>query len=175
MADYPPDVLSLVASRGPVGARIGVVGRGFTPQDKIYLDDNPARTTYESPNALSFFVPALPAGNYHVMLGGSAGNSPVGTFHIDPSKVTVSPESLTLHTGEQQPLTFTVPNAAQPGGMLLDVTTDVPESVIMPEVVVPEGQTSVTIMVEGGQPGSGSLFLKGYDSGEVTIPVTVTK
>ena len=170
------DVLSLLASRGPVGARIGVVGRGFTPQDKIYLDDNPARTTYESPNSLSFFVPALaPGRNYQVMLGGAAGNSPVGTFHIDPSNVTVAPQSLNLHTGEQQPLTFTIPNEAPPGGLLLDVTTDVPESVIMPEVVVPAGQMSVTVTIEGGQPGTGSLFLKGYDSGEVTIPVTVTK
>ncbi|HWA85857.1 MAG TPA: IPT/TIG domain-containing protein [Opitutus sp.] len=170
------DVLSLLDSRGPVGARIGVVGRGFTPQDKIYLDDNPARTTYESPNALSFYVPALaPGRNYKVMLGGAAGNSPVGTFHIDSSNVTISPESLTLHTGERQQLTFTVPNAAPPGGLLLDVTTDVPESVIMPEVIVPDGQTSVTITVEGGQPGNGSLFLKGYDSGEATIPVSVTK
>jgi hypothetical protein len=45
--------------------------------------------------------------------------------------------------------------------------------VIMPEVVVPEGQTSVTVTVEGGKPGAGSLFLKGYGSGEVSVPVTV--
>jgi hypothetical protein len=43
----------------------------------------------------------------------------------------------------------------------------------MPEIIVPQGQTSVTITVEGGKPGSGSLFLKGFGAGEVTIPVTV--
>jgi hypothetical protein len=43
----------------------------------------------------------------------------------------------------------------------------------MPEVMVPEGQMTATVTVEGGKPGSGSLFLKGYGSGEVTVPVTV--
>jgi hypothetical protein len=53
------------------------------------------------------------------------------------------------------------------------VTTDIPDSVIMPEVVVPTGSSSVTVTVQGGRPGSGSLVLKGYGAGTVTIPVTV--
>jgi hypothetical protein len=168
-------VLSLEVNRGPVGARISVLGRGFTPQDILYFDNTPARTVFESPNALSLFVPALEANrNYRIMLGSAAGNSPVGTFRIDASSLNVSPAALTLHTGERQTLTFTVPNAAPPGGLLLDVTTDIPESVVMPEVIVPQGQTSVTITVEGGKPGSGSLFLKGYGAGEVNVAITVT-
>ncbi|MDB6168037.1 MAG: hypothetical protein JWM88_901 [Verrucomicrobia bacterium] len=168
-------VLSLEVNRGPVGARVSVLGRGFTPQDVLYFDNTPTRTVYESPNALSLFVPALePSRNYRVMLGSSAGNSPVGSFRIDPSNLSVSPGSLTLRTGERQPVTFTVPNAAPPGGLLLDVTTDVPESVIMPEIIIPQGQNSITVTVEGGKPGTGSLFLKGYGSGEVNVPVSVT-
>lgn len=168
-------VLSLEVNRGPVGSRINVLGRGFTPSDVVAFDGTPARTKFEAETALSFYVPALdPNRNYTVTLQSPAGNSPVGTFRIDPSTVTVSPSSLTLRTGERQPLTFTIPNPALDGGTLLDVTTDVPESVIMPEVVVPQGQTSVTVTVEGGKPGNGNLFLKGYGNGEVTIPVTVT-
>ncbi len=168
-------VLSLEVNRGPIGARISVLGRGFTPQDTIYFDNLPARTTFESPNSLSFFVPSIEANrNYRVMLGSAAGNSPVGTFRIDPSNLVVSPAALTLRTGERQPLTFSVPVSAPPGGLLIDVTTDVPESVIMPEIIVPQGQTSVTITVEGGKSGNGSLFLKGFGAGEVTVPVTVT-
>jgi hypothetical protein len=41
----------------------------------------------------------------------------------------------------------------------------------MPEVIVPQGQTSVTVTVEGGKPGNGNLFLKGYGAGEVSVPV----
>jgi hypothetical protein len=168
-------VLSLEVNRGPVGARISVLGRGFSPQDVIYFDNNPARMVYESPNSISFYVPALDASrNYQIMLGSASGNSPVGTFRIDPSSLNVVPSSLTLRSGETQILTFTVQNAAPAGGLLLDVTTDVPECVIMPEVVVPAGQTTLTINVQGGKPGTGSLFLKGYGAGDVTVPVTVT-
>lgn len=168
-------VLSLEVNRGPVGARVSVLGRGFTPQDVVYFSGVPARTVCESPNSLSFFVPAVEAGkNYKVALNGAPGFMSVGDFHVDPSNLSVSPSSLGLSTGSRQTLTFTVANPAPPGGTLLDIATDIPESVIMPEVVVPQGQTSVTITVEGGKPGIGNLFLKGYGSGEITIPVTVT-
>ncbi|PAW67196.1 MAG: cell surface protein [Opitutia bacterium Tous-C1TDCM] len=168
-------VLSLEVNRGPVGARVSVLGRGFTPQDSIAFNGTPARTVFESPNALSFFVPALEANrNYQVRVNSVAGDSPVGTFRIDPSSVAVSPSALSLRTGERQSLTFTLPNPAPPGGTLLDVTTDVPDSIIMPEVIVPQGQTFVSITVEGGKPGNGSLFLKGFGSGEVNVAVSVT-
>ena len=168
-------VLSLEVNRGPVGARISVLGRGFTPQDVLYFDGAPTRTVYESPNALSFFVPAMSAGrNYKVTLGSTSGNSPVGTFRIDGSTLSVNPSSLSLRTRERQDLTFTIPNAAPAGGLLLDLTTDIPESVIMPEVLVPQGQNSVTVSVEGGRPGNGSLFLKGFGAGEISVPVSVT-
>lgn len=168
-------VLSLEVNRGPVGARISVLGRGFTTADTVVFDNTAARTVFESPTSLSFYVPALdPNRNYAVALQSPAGNSPVGTFRVDPSNVSVTPSSLTLQTGQREMLTFTIPNPAPAGGTLLDVTTDVPESVIMPEVIVPQGQTSVTVTVEGGHPGSGSLFLKGFGAGEVTVPVTVS-
>ncbi|MCB1105535.1 MAG: IPT/TIG domain-containing protein [Cephaloticoccus sp.] len=168
-------VLTLEANRGPVGARISVLGRGFTPQDALYFDGTPIRTIYESTSSISFFVPPLePGRTYEVVLAGANGSSPIGAFRIDSSALSVMPSALTLRPGSMQPLTFSVPNPAPAGGLLLDVTTDVPESVIMPEVIVPAGETSVTVDVQGGRPGSGSLFLKGYETGEVTIPVTVT-
>jgi hypothetical protein len=167
-------VLALEVNRGPVGARIGILGRGFTAQDLVGFDGTPVRTVYESPTSLGFFVPALGAGRtYKVTLSSSAGNSLVGSFRIDSSNVSVEPAALSLAPGQSQTLTFTIANAAPAGGLLLDVTTDIPESVIMPEVVVPEGQTSVSVTVAGGKPGSGSLFLKGYGNGEVAVPVTV--
>ena len=168
-------VLSLEVNRGPVGARVSVLGRGFNPQDIVFFSGVPARTVCESPNSLSFFVPALEAGkNYSVALNGGNGYSPVGSFRIDPSTISVSPTSLMVRTGARQTLTFSIANAAPPGGTLLDLQTDVPESVIMPEVVVPAGSTSVSVTVEGGRPGTGNLFLKGFGAGELTVPVTVT-
>lgn len=168
-------VLSLEANRAPVGARISVLGRGFTPSDVILIDGQPTRTAFESSTSLSFYVPALtPNKNYLVTLQSPHGNSPVGTFRIDGGSVTISPMSLNLRSGQRDSLTFSIPNPAPAGGTLLDVTTDIPDSIIMPEVIVPQGQTSVTVTVEGGKPGTGSLYLKGFGSGEVTVPVTVS-
>jgi len=166
--------LPLEVNRGPVGARVTVLGGGFTPQDVISLDSVPARTVYESPSSLSFFVPSVdPKRNYNLSVSG--GGSPVsaGSFRADATGVTVTPTALNLRSGEQRTLEFTIPTAAPQGGLLLDLTTDVPESVIMPEVVVPEGATSVTITIKGGKPGAGALFLKGFGEGEITIPVAV--
>ncbi len=167
-------VLSLETNRGPVGARVSVLGRGFTAEDSVTFDGTPARTVFDSSNALSFFVPAVDIGrNYKVEIVGANGTSSVGTFRVDASTVTVTPSELSLTKGQTQSLTFTLTNPAPTGGLLLDITTDAPDSIIMPEVVVEAGSTSATISVTGGKSGSGSLFLKGYGSGEITIPVSV--
>lgn len=167
-------VLSLETNRGPVGARVSVLGRGFTAQDSVTFDGAPARTVYDSPNALSFFVPAVETGrNYKVEIAGANGVSQVGTFRVDAASVTISPAELSLTKGQTQSVTFTLTNPAPTGGLLLDITTDAPDSIIMPEVVVEAGSTSATVNVTGGRPGSGSLFLKGYGSGEVSVPFTV--
>lgn len=167
-------VLSLEVNRGPVGARVSVLGRGFTAQDVVYFDNTPARTVFDSPNSLSFFVPAVePGRNYRVQVVGGAGTQAVGTFRVDSVSLSVSPTSLNLRSGETQSLTFTLPNTAPAGGLLLDATTDIPESIIMPEVVVPAGSNTVTVQVTGGQPGNGNLFLQGYGAGEISVPVSV--
>jgi hypothetical protein len=64
---------------------------------------------------------------------------------------------------------------ATTGGLLVDVTTDIPESVIMPEVIIPQGSNTTTVSVEGGRPGTGSLFIRGPGVRELTVPITVTK
>jgi len=170
------NVLELEASRGPVGSSIGVLGRGFTPQDVVAFNGTAVRTVFASSTSLNFFVPALPSGQtYQVSVSGPAGNSPIGTFRIDGTNVTVSPSSLALRSGEQQMLTFSLASPAPASGLLLDVTTDIPSSVIMPEVLVPAGQMSVSVPVQGGRPGTGSLVLKGYaGGGDITIPVSVS-
>ena len=168
-------VLTMETNRGPVGARISVLGRGFGSADVVKFNDQPVRTVNDSTNALSFYVPAVDTGrNYRVTIEGAAGSSPVGTFRVDPAVLEVSPSRLNLTQGGTQPLTFTIPRPASSGGQLLDITTDIPDSIVMTEVIVPEGKNSVTIEVKGGKPGTGTLFLKGYGStGEITVPVVV--
>lgn len=167
-------VLSMISNRGPVGARIGIVGQGFTPQDVVTMNSQPTRTVFESSNSLSFFVPAVaPARNYQVSVQGPSGSQVVGAFRVDPLGIEVFPASLNLSQGQTQQVTFTLPQNAPAGGLLLDITTDVPDSVIMSEVVVPAGSSQVTVPVTGGMPGGGALYLTGFGGGEVVIPISV--
>lgn len=167
-------VIRAEATRAPVGARVSVLGAGFSPQDVVYFDQAPTRTVFESGSSLSFFVPSVPAGqSYQLRVTGGGDTLNVGSFRVDAISFDVSPSALVLRSGEQQALTFTLPQPAPAGGMLIDVTTDIPASVVMAEVMVPAGQSSATVIVLGGKPGVGALFFKS-SSGESIIPVTVS-
>lgn len=162
------------ANRAPVGSRVSILGAGFNTYDIVYFDSTPARTVFESPSSLSFFVPSVEsARNYKLSVRGSGTPLDVGTFRVDAISFQVSPSALFIRSGENQALTFTIPQPAPGGGMLIDVTTDVPESVVMPEVIVPANATSVTVPVQGGKPGTGSLFFRS-SAGDSTVNVTVT-
>ena len=129
---------------------------------------------FESANSLAFQVPAVPAGrNYGVVLNNGTTASPIGTFHVDSLSLGVTPSALTLRPGEKASLLFTLGTPAPAGGLLVDVSTNIPKSVIMPEVIIPAGATSGSITVQGGLPGTGSLFISGAGSSEVSIPLTV--
>lgn len=163
------------ASRAPVGSRVSMLGAGFTPSDVVYFDNTPTRTVFESPSSLSFFVPAVEAGrSYALRVAGGGAELSAGAFRVDAISFQVSPASLSVRTGEQQAITFTIPTPAPAGGMLVDVTTDVPESVVMPEIMIAAGASSITVPIQGGKPGSGSLFFKS-SAGESSIPITVTR
>jgi hypothetical protein len=162
------------ATRAPVGSRVSILGAGFSPADIVYFDNTPTRTVFESPSSLSFFVPAVNPGNsYKLTVRGAGVGLDVGSFRVDALTFQVSPGALVLRPGEQQALTFTIPQPAPAGGLLIDVSTDVPESVIMPVVMIQPGQTSGTVPVQGGKAGSGSLFFRS-SAGESSIAVTVT-
>ena len=167
--------LSLDVNRAPVGAQVTVLGRGFTPQDTIYVGDTPAQTTLSSANTLTFTVPAVPGGrNYPVSIGGPGSGLQVGTIRVDEGAISVFPTSLALAAKGRRQLVFKIPAEAPAGGLLLDITTDVPASVVMPEVIIPAGAQSVNVVVEGGQPGSGTIFVKAPGFGEATVAITVS-
>ncbi len=168
-------VITLEAYRGPVGSSIPVVGRGFSQYDKIIIGGFEADTTYYSPTALSFLVPPLPAGDsYRVELASGSGLMPVGNFQVDPAKLTVSRSNLSLSPGQREVLIVGIAFEAPQGGLPIDVTTDIPQSVVMPEVVIPAGAKSVSVPIEGGMPGTGSLFVSAPGFSEIKIPLRVT-
>jgi hypothetical protein len=167
--------LSLDVNRAPVGTQVTVLGRGFTSADTVLLNGTPAPTVLKSENALSFTVPSVPAGtNYAVTVSGSSGTLEVGTLRVDAGVLSVTPSSLALVSGQKANLIFKLPTEAPAGGLLLDVTTDVPASVIMPEVTVPAGALSVNVVVQGGKPGAGSIYISAPGFGESRVAITVS-
>lgn len=167
-------VISMQSSRGPVGAEIPVVGRGFSRYDRILFNNYEADTYFASSVALSFIVPPLEADqDYAVTLVTGNGEMPVGMFYIDSSNLHVEPSSLELVSGEQRVLLFSIPRPAPSGGLLIEDTTDIPASVIMPEILIPEGAKTKFVRVQAGDPGDGSLFVSAPGFKKLEIPVRV--
>jgi hypothetical protein len=167
-------VSTMDAYRGFVGAKISVLGKGFNNNDVVYINGTAAKTTVESAGSISFYVPALePAANYAIEISDGQSKIPAGAFRVDNSSVSVSPSPIYIRQGDTTIVTFAIPAPAGFGGVYLDVTTDIPQSVIMSEVVIPAGRTNVQAYLSGGKPGAGNIYLKGYGGGEVKVPVIV--
>ena len=166
---------NLASYRGPVGVEIAVQGRGFTKYDSIVLGGKESKTRYLSENELRFTIPALPAGvDYPVQLiGGPHGALDIGNFRIDESQLGVVPTSLEIQSGDSSTLLFKIDYEAPAGGLNVDIKTNIPASVIMPEAAIAEGDKTGNIPIRGGEAGEGKLIITapGYDSVEVQIKV----
>lgn len=166
---------NLASYRGPVGVEIAVQGRGLTKYDSITFGGEKAQTRYLSENELRFTIPALPAGvDYPVQLiGGPHGALDIGNFRIDQSPLGVVPSSLEIASGDSATLLFKIDYDAPSGGLAIEVITNVPDSVVMPEASIAEGDRTVNIPIQGGAPGEGKLIITapGYDSVEVPVRV----
>lgn len=166
--------VSLETNRAPIGSRVGIMGRGFKPSDQVFVGGQPAQTVYHSPNALSFFVPPLNPGMVHpVQLADEDRVMNAGNLRVDGGSLRVVPTSLALSTGESRNLVFTLNQEAPPEGLLIPVTTDLPDEIEMPEVRVPAGSRSVNVRVRGLEPGEGSLFVELPGFKPLTIPVSI--
>jgi hypothetical protein len=168
---YP---IQIVSVRGRTGDRINVVGTGFSEMDQIVVGGQEAETLFESPNALGFIVPPIPAGrSYPVELLTSGGPLSLGTFRVDQGALRVLPEAIEVASGDVTQVTFEIDGVAPSGGFRLTVTTDVPTSVIMPEVVIPAGARSTAVIIEGGAAGSGRIFVEAPGFGAREVPIRV--
>ena len=167
-------VVSLEATRGNVGSRISVLGKGFTQDDKILVGGVEARTGFISDTALNFLVPAVESGKtYDVELLSTEGKVNIGKFRVDDAVMGISPSSLDLRSGEVASLTFNIGFRAPDEGCVIDVKTNVPSSVVMDEVVIPAGQYTVTVPVKAGTRGVGYIYVNSFGFKEVKIPIKV--
>lgn len=167
-------VYALDVSRAPVGANVGVVGRGFKRGDTVLVGGVEAPTTFNSSNSISFHVPSVEAGqNYEVRLDGEDGLLNLGTLRVDAGRINVAPDSISIREGQRSMVVFSANTPAPSGGLSIDVTTDIPDSIIMPEVIIPGGSRSVSVPVEGAERGDGHLWVEMPGYNEVKVPVSV--
>ncbi len=166
---------NLASYRGPVGVEIAVQGRGMTKYDSITLGGSKASTRFLSENELRFTVPPLPAGiDYPVQLiGGPHGALDIGNFRIDESVIGVVPSSLEIKSGDSGTLLFMIDFEAPESGLAIDVKTNIPNSVIMPEATISQGNKTVNIPIRGGDPGEGKLVVTAPGYQPVEVPIRV--
>ena len=164
----------LGGERAPISAEVKVLGQGFTAGDLIQVGEYNAVTHFISENVLSFQVPNVETGKFYPVYFISNGEKNfIGNLLIDQGLLSVDTDSIELSTGDKEEITIHSSLNAGPGGLYVNVTTDIPNSVIMPEVVIPEGENSVSVEIEGGDAGEGHLYISAKGFNEVELPIVV--
>ena len=167
--------LELDRQRAAVDTQVTVFGDEFTNKDRVLIDGALCETTFISPQELQFTVPEVKASfGYVIEVFTSRGTVRAGTLRVDAANpLRVLPKELELKSGQPKALAFMLDYPAPFGGLYIDVTTDIPDSIIMPEVLIPERARTVSVTIESKHIGNGNLFIKAGDLPEIIVPVTI--
>lgn len=167
--------IALDVDRAPLGTPIAVLGRGFRTSDQVFVGDQACDTRFISSNVLEFTLAGLqPDASYPVEIRGNGDSQPAGWLRVDPGNpLSVLPNRLELKSGERKVLAFVLEHPAPSDGLEILITTDIPQSIIMPEVFMPAEARTVNIPIIGGEVGSGSLYVKGRGLPEIEVAISV--
>lgn len=168
-------VLKLDKQRAAVGTTVTLYGEQFTDQDYVLIDGISCKTTFISPNELQFQVPDMsPSFNYIVDVFTAKGIFNAGKLRVDAANpLRVVPEKLELKTSQPKAIAFMLEKPAPYGGLYIDVSTDIPDCIVMPELLVPEGARTFSTAIEGKHISNGNLFINVDGLPEIVVPVTV--
>jgi len=188
-ATAPPAYSSVNAGNGAGAAPVfGALGSASASSDANATPATPAPAT-----AAAFATPAPTADDavFANAIAAAAAPAPAAaadtaqtsqsipegnhlSINAPTNDITVSPTEISIYTDETLVLKFVIPRIVTGAPLLIDVTTDIPQSVIMPEVYVKVGSNVGSVTLKGGTPGKGHLYAKaaGYTA-QLTIPVTV--
>lgn len=168
-------VFALNNNRGPVGATVGIVGSGFSKNDRVKIGSRTVASMLNSSSSIEFIVPPLECNKeYEVYLLSNKKEFLAGNFFIDESLLHCSADFIRLMNGESQTVVFMLDGAAPADGLVMDVLTDIPNSIIMPELKFMPGERSVSASVTGGDvSGKGTLFISAKGFKGLEIPVEI--
>ena len=167
-------VFAMDSYRGPVNTTVKLMGKGFDKTDKVCVGSTIIPTNVISSSEIEFTIPAIPLNrSYDVILLSGTKEFFAGKFYIDEATITCTSDYIRLMKGESQTIAFIIDHPATAQGVELQVTTDIPESIFMDEVVIPYGESSVSTTITGDEVGSGTLsvFAPGFNSIEIPVEV----
>ncbi len=167
-------VVGFECNRGRPYSEVSLLGRGFVEGDRIIIGGYVCDTKFVSPNVLTFTIPLIDGGKYYkAILDSENGDIGLGEFFVDALEISAAPNPIKLHRGDKQVLILSINIDAPEVGLPLDITTDIPDSIIMHDVSIHPGMRSARVIIEGGIAGEGSLFICAPGFADCIIPVTI--
>lgn len=167
-------VHSLEYDRGPVGSEVTLSGRGFTKEDVIKLGDHPVPTGVLSASLLRFTVPLLDADRaYPVRIENANSSLHIGSFYIDGSTLTADRDLIELNRGETISIKLEADTPPLPLDLPFTLTTDIPESIAVEDLVLKAGQVEATVRLQALSRGQGTLYIEAKGFKELALPLTI--
>jgi hypothetical protein len=168
-------IFALDAHRGPVGTQVNIVGSGLARTDRVRFGGRVVPAEWLSTGSIAFTVPSVECDSeYEVNLLVGQKELYVGTFFVDVSTLHCSTDFIRLANGESQRLVFMLDYPANQEGVNVDITTDIPNSIVMPEVRFGAGERTVSINISGSEEsGKGLLFVNAKGFSPLKIPVEI--
>ncbi|MDR1366966.1 MAG: hypothetical protein LBJ13_03630 [Puniceicoccales bacterium] len=178
MEIVPKCVVMVIPSRGPVGTSVNILGHGLTQADRVRFGKYMVQANWRSTGAIEFSVPAVKCdAEYEVCLLCPKANRKelvAGTFFVDESMLRCSTGFIRLANGEGQRVVFMLDHPAPINGVKLDVMTDIPDCIIMPEVYIESGARTVSVNIAATEEsGQGTLFVHADGFSSLEIPLEV--
>jgi hypothetical protein len=168
-------IFALDANRGPVGAPVSIIGYGLIKTDRVRFGKRIVPVNWLSSGAIEFIVPPVECNSeYDVYLLANRKELFAGTFFVDETMLRCSTDFIRLANGESQRIVFALDHPAPESGIDVEVTTDIPNSIIMPEVHFMPGERTVGVNITGSEDSAeGMLFVqaKGFSSLEIPLKV----
>ncbi|MDR2340724.1 MAG: IPT/TIG domain-containing protein [Puniceicoccales bacterium] len=166
--------LGMDTQRGTPGTVVTVIGRGLREGDTVYVNNQAVETKLISPTAIQFRIPPIAADRYYIVeLADSHETLHVGKIFIDRGIIKTSPRALEIPKGQSVELVINLSSTALGNGVEIEVTTDIPDAIFVPDLIVRSGRSSITAIIEGAAPARGTLFLRAEGFMETAVPVVV--
>ncbi|MDR0418306.1 MAG: hypothetical protein LBH08_02645 [Puniceicoccales bacterium] len=177
MEIVPKCVVMLIPNRGPVGTSVNILGHGLAQTDRVGFGKYMVKANWISPEAIGFNVPNVKCDvEYEVRVCSKENREEwiAGTFSVDESVLRCSTGYIHLANGEGQRVVFMLDHPAPANGVKIDIMTDIPNCIIMPEVCVEPGARTVSVNIAATEEsGQGTLFVQADGFSSLEIPLEI--